>query len=372
MRHNTVLTMRVETMPVARLIVLLGLVCLGSGCTLGPRNITPDRFNYTEAIAQSNHEQLLSNLVRLRYSEPPVFLGIGSVLTQYVYSGRISVSGAASQETTAVPGWTVGGSASGTYIERPTITYAPLAGQDYAHQLLAPIDSQAVFALLQSGWSSDDLLKLTIEGINQINGRLRTPVPTPAELDEVRRFRRLIGLLVEASSRRAIEMHRDSKNPTERYIDFAEATDAETSALAAELKAVLGLDPERSRFRVTDRDIRSADEVTIRVRSFGSMLALASRGIDVPAAHIEEQRTIAMTTPQEDPDVAALVRIRVRSQTERPDNAFVAIRYQGEWFFIPNNDYQSKKTFGLLAFLLQIQAPASAPVGGPVLTVPTG
>ena len=115
MRHDTDLTERVDAMPVTRLVVLIGLVCFGSGCTLGPRNITPDRFNYTEAIAQSNHEQLLSNIVRLRYDESPVFLGIGSVLTQYVYSGRISVSGAASQETTAVPGWTVGGSASGAY-----------------------------------------------------------------------------------------------------------------------------------------------------------------------------------------------------------------------------------------------------------------
>jgi len=172
-------------MPLTRLVVLLGFVISASGCHLGPRNITPDRFNYTEAIAQSNHEQLLSNIVRLRYSESPVFLGIGSVLTQYVYSGRISVSGAASQETTAVPGWTVGGSATGAYIERPTITYTPLFGQDFAQQLLAPIDSQAIFALVQSGWSPEELLKLAIERINDVDGRLNSPVPSDAELERL-------------------------------------------------------------------------------------------------------------------------------------------------------------------------------------------
>ena len=182
----------------------------------------------------------------------------------------------------------------------------------------------------------------------------------------------MIDLLLDLASRHAIEMHRDAGDPTVRSLVFADDVDAETSALTAELKADLRLDPERSRFRVTDRDIRSADEITIRVHSFGAMLGLASRGIDVPAEHIEEQRAIRMTTPDEDPDVASLVRLHVRSQLERPDDAFVAIRHKNHWFFIPDNDHQSKQTFGLLGYLFQIQAPASQSVGGPVLTVPTG
>jgi hypothetical protein len=334
--------------------------------------MAPDRFDYTEALARSNHEQLLSNLVRLRYNEPPVFLGVGSVLTQYVYSGRVSVSGAAAQETSAVPGWTVGGTASGLYIERPTITYTPLVGQDFAQQLLAPIDSESVFALVQSGWSPQDLLRLTIESINDVDGRLTSHVPGALELERIRAFRQMTDLLLAVASHRAIEMHRDAEDPTERYLVFAEETDAETAGLIADLKTSLGLDADRSRFRVTDRYIRSADEITIRVRSFGAMLGLESRGIEVPAAHLEELRAVTMTLPAEDPDVASLVRLRVRSQSERPADAFVAIRYQGYWFFIPDDDHESKEVFGLLGYLFQIQAPAVQSVGGPVLTVPTG
>ena len=63
-------------MTTLRIVTVLCLASLGSACTLGPRNIAPDRFDYTEAIARSNHEQLLANLVRLRYNEPPVFLGM--------------------------------------------------------------------------------------------------------------------------------------------------------------------------------------------------------------------------------------------------------------------------------------------------------
>lgn len=359
--------------PVLRLVVPLCFVIFNCGCTLGPRNVAPDRFNYTVAIERSNHEQLLSNLVRLRYGEPPIFLGVGSVLTQYVYSGVLTVDGTVAQETNPlVTTWTLGGSASGLYIERPTITFTPLVGQDFTQQLLAPVDSQAVFALAQSNWNPEDLLILAIESINHVDGRLMSAFPERAELERVRAFSDVIDLLLLVVSRRAIEMHRDATDPEVRHLVFAEETEAETGALVADLKLALGLDAERSRFRVTHRNIRSTEEVTIRIRSFGAMLTMESRGIDVPAAHLENQWAVEMTRPEEDPDVASLVRLRVRSQKDRPIDAFAAIRHHGYWFFIPNNDHASKRTFGLLGYLYQIQAPAAQSIGGPVLTVPTG
>jgi hypothetical protein len=357
------------------LAVRLGLVLVigATGCTLGPRNIAPDRFNYTEALAQSNNEQLLSNIVRLRYSEPPVFLGVGTVLTQYVYSGRISVDGTvASDDTAAVPGWAAGSSVTGVYIERPTITYTPLVGQDFAQQLLAPVDAEAIFSLVQSGWSPEELMRLTLEGINGLDGRLRRPVPDAAELEELRLFRHMIDLLLKVSSRQAVEMHRDDADPPKRYLVFAQDTDDETSALVSDLKAALSLDPERFRFLVTDRNIRKPDEITIRVRSFGAMLGLESRGIEVPFEHLEGHRAVRMTSPAEEPEVASMVRLRVRSAAERPDDAFVAVLHEDYWFYIADDDHQSKQTFGLLGYLFQVQAPAAQPVGGPVLTVPTG
>jgi len=42
-----------------------------TGCrSLGPRTVPGDRFNYNEAGAQSTSEQLLLNIIRLRYGEP--------------------------------------------------------------------------------------------------------------------------------------------------------------------------------------------------------------------------------------------------------------------------------------------------------------
>ena len=64
----------------ARGTVLLAAVALGLGLvacvSTGPQTIARDRFDYGAAIADSSREQLLLNIVRLRYLEAPVFLEV--------------------------------------------------------------------------------------------------------------------------------------------------------------------------------------------------------------------------------------------------------------------------------------------------------
>ena len=60
-----------------RLLAVLGLLLL-TGCTsLGSRTIPRDSFNYNEAMAQSRNQQMLLNIVRLRYLDIPDFLTVG-------------------------------------------------------------------------------------------------------------------------------------------------------------------------------------------------------------------------------------------------------------------------------------------------------
>src|SRR5690348_7648773 len=56
----------------------------GAGCGgIGPSTINHDRFDYTEAIATSWKQQMLANIVKLRYGDTPVFLDVASVINQY-------------------------------------------------------------------------------------------------------------------------------------------------------------------------------------------------------------------------------------------------------------------------------------------------
>jgi len=126
----------VSAMHIAALTIALMVV---SSCTsFGPHRVAPDRFNYNEAIAASTNKQMLLNLVRLRYQDVPVFLVVGSVLTQYVYSGNASINASAGTAADAAAD-SVGLSAGVLYIERRTITYNPLTGEDFSRQLLTPI-----------------------------------------------------------------------------------------------------------------------------------------------------------------------------------------------------------------------------------------
>jgi hypothetical protein len=59
----------------------------------------------------------------------------------------------------------------------------------------------------------------------------------------------------------------------------------------------------------------------------------------------------------------------IRQSNEQPDLAFVAIPYRGSWFYLADNDLESKSTFMLLMQLFRLQA-GSTKSAGPALTLP--
>ena len=61
--------------------------------------------------------------------------------------------------------------------------------------------------------------------------------------------------------------------------------------------------------------------------------------------------------------------IRLQSSETRPDDAYIAVKYRGYWFYIADSDLDSKSTFLLLQILGDLQA-GTTPSAGPVLTLP--
>jgi hypothetical protein len=122
------------------------VVLLASACTtgLGPRAVRSERPDYNQQIVRSADGELLLNLVRLRYNESPLFLELGGVVAQYSYDSSLNASGQING--TGPSGATVGTGLA--YSEKPTITYTPLAGEEFATRMLTPIplDSIMLFA----------------------------------------------------------------------------------------------------------------------------------------------------------------------------------------------------------------------------------
>ncbi len=356
---------------ITSLLIMLSLLLPACG-RFGPRQIPRDSFDYNEAIARSSNEQMLINLVRLRYREVPVFLAVGSVLTQYFYGGEATASAFFGKPASGAANEIIGARGRMVYFERPTITYSPLAGQEFTQQLLTPIPNELLFSLVQNGWPPDQLLMMSLERLNHLENIPFGSTPSAESLEGLRTFHHVVQLMIELSRRRALEMQSNNKEtPSTRSFIFEQVQDNDTRALIDELKSVLGLDPDHSSFRVIRRLIgRKPDEITVRVRSLLAMMGFLSRGLEIPAAHIEEKRIVEMILP-DDPELRSLLfPLRIHSSVDQPADAFVAVRHHDHWFYITHSDHMSKQAFSLLTYLFQMQAPQAQTLG-PMITVPT-
>lgn len=139
-----------------------------SACmSVGPNTISRDRFDYGQAIADSWEEQMVFNMIRVRYGEAPVFLDVSQVINQYSLEGQVGVQGVIG----GVPG--VGSDAAGAegamrWADRPTITYTPLTGRRFTRNLLTPMSPAAVFAMVESGWPADLVFSVVVRSINGV------------------------------------------------------------------------------------------------------------------------------------------------------------------------------------------------------------
>ncbi len=158
---NTLLPAKKSLSPV------VGVLCIAlalSSCkSMGPKTIPQDGFNYNQRIADQENEQMLLNIVRLRYLEMPRFLTVASVINSYTRSGSAGLNG--NINSLANSG---AGNIGGSWSDRPTITYTPMTGQAFSQSLLTPLPPSVIFFLIQSGWSAERLMRLTNSMINGI------------------------------------------------------------------------------------------------------------------------------------------------------------------------------------------------------------
>lgn len=97
---------------------------------------------------------------------------MSSVISAYTLQGQVLAEGQLSSDlTNNIPSrlFTFGGNA--TYIDRPTITYTPLMGDQFTRSLLRPIPPSAIFELIQAGYPADAILQLTTRAINGVCNR---------------------------------------------------------------------------------------------------------------------------------------------------------------------------------------------------------
>ena len=148
-------------------ILALVAVSLVAGCqTIGTGSVTRDRMGYAAAIGDSWKEQMLLNIVKLRYLDTPVYLDVSSVISSYSLASDVGI--AANVFPRATEGNNLGLSATGRYSESPTISYIPLTGDRLVKSMLRPIPPETVFTTIGGGGRADFILRAVVQAINGI------------------------------------------------------------------------------------------------------------------------------------------------------------------------------------------------------------
>jgi hypothetical protein len=367
--------------------VTVVVVLLASGCAtgLGPQAVRSERPDYNRQIVRSADGEMLLNLVRLRYNESPLFLELGAVVAQYGYDASLSATGQINATDSTVAqlpsGATVG--AALAYSEKPTVTYTPLSGEDFATRMLSPIPLDSIMLFEQSGWSAERLLLVAVQRVNDVFNAHTAGGPTPerkpdyeafADLAERLQRLRLAGLIDLNWEMKEHETQPPGGNP--RFWVHQPADPS--SPLAADVAAVrreLGLQPGRDEFTLTAFPFkRQPTEVGLRCRSLLGVLYFLSASVEPPASDVEAGLLTVTKDDNGQPfdwsKVTGKV-MTIHSQKELPQKAYVAVQHRGWWFYIADDDQSSKATFSLVNILFSLQS-ATGKGRSPLLTLPVG
>ncbi len=349
------------------LLILLGV----AGCSIGPSTMTRDRFDYTAAVAESWKSQMLLNLVKLRYSDTPVFLDVGQIVSGYTVQSTFTAAGNIFNTNGPVPGVpnsSIGLGAQGQFTDRPTITYAPLMGERFARSLMTPVPPAAVLSLIQAGYPIDLTLRLTVHTLNGIDNRFggaaRRRPADPEFYELLARLRRIqdsgaIGLRVQRVGREEATV-----------LTLRQKVDPSIEADALRVRQLLGLDPQGGEFRVVYGAVAANDkELAMLTRSILDILIDLASFIAVPEAHVQERRVSPTMEPEVGPGGPIPPLLRIPSSPEKPGDAFVAVPYRNHWYWIDDRDLPSKALFSFLMFVFTLveTGDKAAP---PIVTIP--
>lgn len=142
---------------ITRLTGLLGLAAVlsAAGC-LSPPTLNRAVLAYDEAITDAISKQLLINIARAHHHEPIHFTGVANVAATFDFR----VSAGATPTLTGEHGRTLMPLFGGSIAENPTISIAPIEGEEFTKRLLTPFQETKLTLLLRQGVDIDLLLRL--------------------------------------------------------------------------------------------------------------------------------------------------------------------------------------------------------------------
>ena len=407
-------------------LCVLALTC--GGCSFGPRALPTDRIRYNEAVKVSGEEQLLLNIVRLRYTDTPSSLAVSSLADQYEFTRNVGLT---PFFTAAAGGQALGGyrgavlpQVGWSSASRPTLTYTSQDDQEFTRRLFTPLSLESTASLSKTTWPTSTVFRLWLENLNWVSNAETGSGPTPKTPPEFADFlagvealqrltdRKLATVFIDEqddpvsdelppekitadavvrAAQAGFEYRKDKtgnwrvvrkkQQPTLRF-DESVKNDPDFLTLCRAFK----LNPARTSFEFTtaklDPYLKDApkdglDKLDLETRSLLQVLFFVANGVEVPSAHIASG--VAPITTGADGRafdwqqvLGGLFKVCWAEGKRPPASAHVAVQHKGYWFYIDERDRDTKATFALLVELARLQLSTDKGGNAPLLTLPIG
>jgi hypothetical protein len=404
--------MGLRFVPSALILLLL------AGCSMQAEIIQSRHWDLNETIRQTNDQQLLLNMVRMRYEETPYFLQISSISTSFSAGANAGLQASLPSGGDAPDIYTP--SAGFSYSETPTVTWSIPDSSEMLARFYAPIGTNQLTVLTQSGFDFIDVFTVGARKINALTNRtfsMKDGVLVPSDYDEFLEALRLVkeltreGLADKVYSLNAkyggvtlpisqmeprgvaeglaigqLYLSREPGQATPLqaikplHLRFTKQSDDDPRA--KRLRELLKLRPDLYTFPIMDitdvsaEGLRSLDgklaqvfdpnetiaQIMLTNRSVIEILQFASAFISVPEEDIEKG-----LVRNRDLDPHDLLTV-LSSKTE-PGDAWLKVQYHGNWFYVPATDLNSRSTFALFSALFS-SVVGDVPGAKPILTLP--
>jgi hypothetical protein len=408
------------------LVSIVASVAISGCASLGPNALQQTRLQYNEVVKATTEEQLLLNIIRLRYTDTPSSLAVSTIAAQFERSQNLQLTpfftsaGADVTRSYAaiLPQLQIGGA------DRPTVSLTPLDDQEFTRKLFTPMTLDGIIYLAKTTWPISTVFRLYLENLNWVSNAQTASGPTPKEPPVVDEFLRgiqamqvlqdrgeiVFGLeeraeilggplppasvtardLIEAA-KSGYEYRQDEKTGAWTLIKkgaqpvLLADPGAAASPEMREFTRAFRLKPGLAKYDITQETLNpfpasyppeGVTNLDLETRSLLQALYYVSHGIDIPPEHAA-QGVLTMTRERSGgfydwPRVMqGLFRVRWAQGDERPPHAHVAARYRGYWFYIDETDQDTKSTFSLLMELSRLELAGKAGPG-PILTLPLG
>ena len=234
---------------------------------------------------------------------------------------------------------------------------------------MTPIPPIRLFELVEAGYPIDTLLNVGVQSVNALSNARGGGRARPADQE----FAKLLMSLRQIQDSGAVTLRAEpdpDKIGGKLILSFPMKTiPPEIQAERDAVKRMLGLNPEKTEFRVIYGTVQTGDDViAIQTRSGMQILRELSSHVQIPEKHQSEHRVFPHAIVPSEGLEAPRPLIRILSNASRPADVFAMIHYNDLWFWIDNRDLPSKGTFTFLLILLTL-AETGEKAPSPLLTI---